>query len=192
MQKLEDIGLCLSNNAEWLSIVISGMALALSAVLPALERHRSTQYEKREQARLICAWCPQDPYEYVVNDGLRNLSMMPVTLRNDSNLPVYNVVVSSGAYQGAAPEMLRGDINCTAVGTLPPGTFSVLTPYPGEGMGIRIEAVIAFSDAQGLSWVRSARGTLREIDDPYRHMELALPVTIWGKREPLARHKEIN
>lgn len=85
---------------------------------------------------------------------------------------------------GAGSAIYYGDDFCTAIGTLPPGTYTAHIPYMGRGMGVRSEAAIAFTDSEGVSWQRDATGKLEIISDPYSTMKLSLPVGVWGELSP--------
>lgn len=85
---------------------------------------------------------------------------------------------------GAGSAIYYGDDFCTAIGTLPPGTYTAHIPYMGRGMGVMPEAAIAFTDSEGVSWQRDATGKLEKISDPYSTMKLSLPVGVWGDLSP--------
>ena len=106
-------------------------------------------------------------------------------LRNASESPVYDVIVTCVGISGAGPEP-RGEDNGrdfpyrTCVGTLPPGTWYVWLPTGGAGMHIRTAPEGAFTDAGGISWVRRGNGKLEEIgSEPALFYKLDLPLG-WG------------
>lgn len=52
---------------------------------------------------------------------------MKVSVNNGSNQPIYDVVLTSGTYQGAGADYLSGTNNTVCVGTVPPGRFAFET-----------------------------------------------------------------
>lgn len=104
---------------------------------------------------------------------------MQVIVNNDSNQPVYNVNLTSGAYAGGGQPFLQGDEFAVSIGTLPPGRYTAYVPYPGVGMGIRIEAAMSFTDIRGKSWIRDAVGGLTKTTDPYEAFDIGLPPSNW-------------
>lgn len=107
-------------------------------------------------------------------------------LRNMSDAPVYNVIVTCVGISGAGPNA-KGEDNghdypCRAcVGILPPGTWYAWLPTSGSGMHVRTAPEAAFTDANGRSWVRRGNGKLEEIEtEPVSFYGLGLPVS-WGE-----------
>lgn len=102
----------------------------------------------------------------------------------DHDQPIYDVVLTSGAYQGAGSDYLSGTDFTTCIGTVPPGKFTAYVPYPGEGMHARVESAIAFRDNKGNDWIRDAKGILSEIKtNPYEYLKLDLPPENWQSLE---------
>lgn len=140
---------------------------------------------KRHQPSRISAW-----YE-----GGRNRTDHPednrfawrfVVLRNESESPVYDVIVTCVGISGAGPSF-KGEDNGPAfpdrvcVGTLPPGAWYIWLPTAGHGMGVRTAPETAFVDANGISWVRRGNGRLEEISmDPASLYRLPLPLPWHG------------
>lgn len=140
---------------------------------------------KRYQPSRISAW-----YE-----GGRNRTDQPkdnrfvwqlVVLRNESESPVYDVIVTCVGISGAGPSF-KGEDNRPAfpdrvcVGTLPPGAWYTWLPTEGHGMGVRMAPETAFTDANGTSWVRRGNGSLEEIPmEPTSFYRLPLPLTWYG------------
>lgn len=59
-----------------------------------------------------------------------------------------------------------------------------LCSYPGEGMHVRVESVIAFRDNKGNNWIRNAKGVLSEIKmNSYEYLKLDLPPDNWQSLE---------
>ena len=109
---------------------------------------------------------------------------MKVSIDNGSDQPIYDVVLTSGTYQGAGSDYLRGTDFTACIGTVPPGKFATYVPYPGEGMHTRVESAIAFRDNKGNNWIRDAKGILSEIKtNPYEYLKLDLPPENWQSLE---------
>ena len=86
----------------------------------------------------------------------------------DHDQPIYDVVLTSGAYQGAGSDYLSGTDFTTCIGTVPPGKFTAYVPYPGKGN----------------DWIRDAKGILSEIKtNPYEYLKLDLPPENWQSLE---------
>ena len=140
---------------------------------------------KRHQPSRISAW-----YE-----GDRNRTDQPednrfvwqfVVLRNESESPVYDVIVTCVGISGAGPSF-KGEDNRPAypnrvcAGMLPPGAWCIWLPTEGHGMGVRTAPETAFTDASGTSWVRRGNGRLEEIPmEPTSFYRLPLPLTWHG------------
>lgn len=79
---------------------------------------------------------------------------------------------------------MSGTNNTVCAGTVPPGGFTTYVPYPGEGMHVRVESVIAFRDNKGNNWIRNAKGVLSEIKtNSYEYLKLDLPPDNWQSLE---------
>lgn len=107
-------------------------------------------------------------------------------LRNESESPVYDVIVTCVGISGAGPSF-KGEDNLptfpsrVCVGTLPPGAWCIWLPTEGSGMGVRTAPETAFTDANGTSWVRRGNGKLEEIPmEPTWFYRLPLPLTWRG------------
>ena len=115
---------------------------------------------------------------------VENSPLMKVSVNNGSDQPIYDVVLTSGTYQGAGADYLSGTNNTVCVGTVPPGRFTTYVPYPGEGMHVCVESVIAFRDNKGNNWIRNAKGVLSEIKtNSYEYLKLDLPPDNWQSLE---------
>lgn len=140
------------------------------------------QIAKFEQANEISSWVVHDSKGGV--QMVENSPLMKVSVNNGSDQPIYDVVLTSGTYQGAGADYLSGTNNTVCVGTVPPGRFTTYVPYPGEGMHVRVESVIAFRDNKGNNWIRNAKGVLSEIKtNSYEYLKLDLPPDNWQSLE---------
>ena len=132
---------------------------------------------KLAQANMISTWLVSDANgELLVSNDSKTVD---VIVNNDSKQPIYNVVLTTGTYQGAGQPFLKGNEFTSSIGTVPPGRYKTRVPYPGSGMHIIIESAITFTDVRGLSWLRDATGVLREIDDAYKALGVKLPPSNW-------------
>lgn len=161
-----------------------GALIAAFCQINQTKRNREDDI-KRHQPSRISAW-----YE-----GGRNRTDQPegnrfvwrfVVLRNESESPVYDVIVTCVGISGAGPSFKGEDNRPTfpdriCVGTLPPGAWYIWLPTQGSGMGVRTAPETAFVDANGISWVRRGNGRLEEISmDPASFYRLSLPLPWHG------------
>ena len=156
---------------------------ALIAALWQIDQNKRNREDdiKRYQPSRISAW-----YE----EG-RNRTDQPednrffwrfVVLRNESESPVYDVIVTCVGISGAGPSF-KGEDNRpdfpdrVCVGTLPPGAWCIWLPTGGSGMGVRTAPETAFVDANGIPCVRRGNGRLEEISmEPASFYRLSLPL----------------
>ncbi|MDH7873947.1 hypothetical protein [Bifidobacterium catenulatum] len=82
-------------------------------------REKDRKEEERAQAVLVSAWATPDGDGYLENEAERKIV---VTVCNGSFQPVYNAIISMGAIQGGAPELITGD-DAVPIGTLLPGKY---------------------------------------------------------------------
>ena len=145
-------------------------------------REKDRKEEERAQAVLVSAWATPDGDGYLANEAERKIV---VTVCNGSFQPVYNAVISMGAIQGGAPELITGD-DAVPIGTLLPGKYQVEVSKPPPGMCAKFNASLGFTDSKGLSWARDAKGKLFQIDEHlYDYFELSLPVGVLGALAPV-------
>lgn len=172
--------------AELILQSIAGIATSVGVIISLYQIHREKELrlkeEKRCQAKRISFW-----YEEAgdrtdrPHDG--RYAWKAVLLRNASESPVYNVVITCVGISGAGPNA-KGEDNghdypCrTCVGVLPPGTWYAWLPTYGSGMCVRTAPEAAFTDANGRSWVRRGNGKLEEIE--------AEPASFYGLDRPAA------
>lgn len=134
-------------------------------------RKKDRQEAERSQAVLVSAWVTP----FGVGSMIAQQRII-VAVCNGGSQPVYNAVVSMGAIQGAAPELIAGD-GAVPIGTLPPGKYKVRVPEPPHGMHTKFNASVGFTDSRGLSWTRDAKGNLIQTKEhPYAYFKLSLPV----------------
>lgn len=166
---------------------------ALDVVRESVRRgsERLLHEERTEgrQAERVSAWFEEGPDRGRPQSN--NFVWQYVVLRNASESPVYNVVVTCVGLQGAGPlpkgEDNRGAYPCRCfVAALPPGLWGVWLPTYGQGMSVVLAPEVAFRDAHGVSWVRRGNGTLERItSDPVTFYGVGLPCP-WGSCERVA------
>lgn len=149
------------------------------------ERAKNHEEEERSQAVLVSAWI--NPNVNRCRDDVVN-SQSVIIVNNAGSQPVYDVVITAGAIQGAAPSVLTGDDVAVPVGTLPPGQYEICVPMPSPGMHTRFNAAIGFTDTYGQSWIRDAAGKLSKVKKrPYEYFDLSLPIEGWGTLTPVVQ-----
>lgn len=135
------------------------------------EDERQKMAEKLAQPSSIAAWLEREPTGETC-----------IVIRNDSDLPVYEVVATivvtngAGCYKG---EDLGSSYQYRKIlDLIPPGLHSVVIDMGGfYGMHRHPLVEIAFVCAKGKSWVRRGDGALDELDvSPFNYYELGLPI----------------
>lgn len=176
---------------EIVDVVIQGVigVATVAAVAIALWQVRSDKRvredtENRSQAEQISSWFEhlEDCGDYPKDS---RFVWQCVLLRNNSEAPVYDVVLTCVGVRGAGPapkgENNGSDYPCRCcVKILPPGEWMVWLPTNGSGMHVVLAPEMAFTDARGLSWVRRGDGALKGISKiPEEFYSLLQPVS-WG------------
>jgi hypothetical protein len=170
--------------ATWAGAIFAGSAIVVALWQIARERRqrkhteeKALAAEERAQAVKFSAWF--DTSLAVSEDGGGSL-----VVRNASNVPIYRVVVTLVFAQGAGPrtgeamsQLLSegaGDMgSMQGVFVIPPGTWRVVVGAGWSGMHARPPAEVAFMDAEGMSWVRRASGSLEKLpQEPFEYFEL--------------------
>lgn len=172
------VGIVLS----YISIQSSNAANEISREQFTYSKSRDRENEIRAQAVLVSAWMITSDVD--TSGDSRHLV---VNVRNGDTQPVYDGVISTGAIQGAAPELFTGEY-AVPVGTIPPGEYQVTVPRPPSGMGIRFNASIGFTDSAGISWTRDAKGQLKQIKKhPYEFFKIPMPVQEFAELSPVQK-----
>lgn len=127
--------------------------------------------EKLAQPSSIAAWLEREP-----------TGDTRIVIRNDSDLPAYEVVATIVVTHGAGcrkGEDLESPYQYRKIlDLIPPGLHSVSIDMGGfYGMHRHPVVEIAFVCAKGKSWVRRGDDALDELDAlPFSHYELGLPI----------------
>lgn len=176
--------------ATWAGAAATSGALWLAILgLRNERRHRiaaenaATERAHRSQAEAVFAWyagftpgtepAPVGGYDSLI-------------VRNDSNLPVYDAVVSLVLVQGAGARTseqlaehphLRYTLRKETF-VIPPGTWRFRIVEGWRGMSSRAGAEVAFRDVRGSSWVRRADGALEELQErPFELLNVSRPIS---------------
>lgn len=148
------------------AVSISLLAFFFSVYTYWSNRSREKVHEQEKQAGDVSTWFDSgDPRMCV--------------LRNGSQNPVYDVVLTAVAVQGAAPHRSE-DMDWKrlfAFAALPPGDSAFNGLDTNGGMGLVFQPEVAFRDSKGVSWVRRADGSLEVIpDNPIDYYKIGRPV----------------
>lgn len=169
-------------------------AATLGTLIAAFCQNNQTKRDreddiKRHQPSRISAWYEEGRIRTDQPEDNRFVWQF-VVLRNESESPVYDAIVTCVGISGAGPSFKGEDNrpvfpNRVCVGTLPPGAWYIWLPTEGHGMGVRTAPETAFTDANGTSWVRRGNGRLEEIPmEPASFYRLSLPLP-WRRCEKL-------
>lgn len=135
------------------------------------EDERQKMAEKLAQPSSIAAWLERD-----------STGESHIVIRNDSDLPVYEVVativVTNGAGCSRGEDLDSSHQYKKILDLIPPGLHSVTIDMGGfYGMHRHPLVEIAFICAKGKSWVRRGDGALDELDvSPFNYYKLGLPI----------------
>lgn len=182
--------------AEWVGVIGTwlgsiGTTGAMFAALRQLrlerairkeeESHRAKEQKrrdgeiKREQANKINSWIhPENESKAVIV--------------NDSNQPIYGVVIHLVISVGAGPQTsesvsaMSGDFcpndNRYLRWMVPPGTYLMSLEHTWGGMTRKPGVEISFTDARGEHWVRRNNGTVEPLPNrPFEYFKVENP---WG------------
>jgi hypothetical protein len=161
-------------STDWISAIAQAVAAVgtVGTLVFALMQIRTEREERkraeadakkrgrRSQAEKISAW--------VTSYGEVDT---PIAMRNASDAPIYNVIVSLVLIQGAGPRTGRewlaldnsGYAYFSFLSSVPPGQTYTTVSGGWGGMGRRPGVEIAFTDSADRSWLRTATGRLEEL-----------------------------
>lgn len=148
-------------NSHWLGDLatwISGLGIVATFIIGFIqinnERKIRKQKERREQAERISA--------FIIKE---TPAKTKVALLNLSSEPIYEVIVSIAAFQGASisPTKKVSFQYTSFLSVVPPGKSFTHISGGYHGMSFHPSIEIAFRDVKGKNWVRTGRGTLKEI-----------------------------
>lgn len=206
-----------SNSINWAAVEAIGVVLAFGAAFWQLRRERVARLkqeandriaaqeiatrEERAQADLLSAWIAWQ------DDESPNLTNW-IAVQNSSNEPIYELILSVVAFQGAGdtgedgPPFLH-PAHCAFLSVAPPGLCYVTMGGGYSGMGFHPSIEVAFTDRSGKHWKRTGRGRIVQLDVPapdYYDVPLPLPWALpmraidpdhyWDDR--VAHHPELS
>lgn len=156
-----------SDPAAWLVSVGTVGALFLGFLQYRRNSQRSEQRLHTEQAKDITAWV-------VSNNGVNAW----LAVSNQSKNPIYEVILTLVAFQGAGSIDGKGvpiDFR-EFLSVVPPGLYYAHT-HGNSGMSFHPSAHVAFTDSYGNNWARDGKGQLKEINQsPVEYFELPRPL----------------
>jgi hypothetical protein len=147
----------MSDITDWLTAIGTVGAVVTALYFSTRDGRRAAQRERRHQADLVTAW-------------IENMegTTCNIKVTNASPQPVYYLVVSLVAVQGAFRKTAVGDRLSdasslrTLVGLVTPGTTWTTIQSRGGAMNLRFGVEVAFQDTAGVCWLRTGQGKLKE------------------------------
>ena len=133
-------------------ICFIGTPVALIALIYQIYKDKKEYNEK--QANLVAVWIDTD----MTNNGTS-----VVIISNDSELPIYEVVVSRDMIFENESLESKTTNNCAYINTVPSGKYQIEIKNSGGGMCKQFEASITFRDVRGKYWSRNATGRIKSI-----------------------------
>lgn len=168
----------------WAGSIFTGLTLAAALLQIGNERIQRRKVERerelvsrREQATKVSAWIIK-PYDFPIW----------TIISNSSHEPVFNVIVSLVAIQGAGPPRDAAEAPFdyqyrNAISVVPPGTCQLSIESGGHGMNLHLGLEIAFTDSASHHWVRKGNGELAEIaKNPVDYYHMIRPLS-WSYPE---------
>jgi hypothetical protein len=162
--------------AEWFAAIGTISAVFVAIWAATLEARKSRKRDLFSQANSVAA-CP-------ISFGIVPKNHILIT--NNSNLPIYDVLLSYGVSYGAGPTYQKGNKYQVFIRRIPHGEFFSVEPKNlGKGMHTQNGISISFRDSRGVFWRRDARGMLvKTKGDPFEEMEIVHPVVNWTNITP--------
>ena len=106
----------LTNVSDIFTVGISVISIVIAFMSYDYVKNHDRQIAKFEQANEISSWVVHDSKGGV--QMVENSPLMKVSVNNGSDQPIYDVVLTSGTYQGAGADYLSGTNNTVCVGTV--------------------------------------------------------------------------
>ncbi|TXF72884.1 hypothetical protein FUA19_06440 [Bacillus subtilis] len=170
------MGIDMGDIATWFGSLGTIAALGLAYYQLHTDRLATREDEKRNQAKKISVW---------IDSENRNAEMC-YSIQNVSDSPVYQGIITLVGIQGAGPPKCGENVDegyeyRVKLVTIPPGKFYAVSNSGGKGMHIEYGVEIAFTDSNGIHWLRRSNGKLEEIKkSPLEFYSISLPVG-WSK-----------
>lgn len=164
--------------AEWFAAIGSVGAVIVALFVATRESRLRRKENTRKQADSISAW----PIYF----GLLHSKKL-VIISNNTQLPIYDVLVSFGVAYGAGQGYSEGDDYQSMILRVPPGEYFVKSPKDyGGGMHTQLGVAISFRDVNGKFWLRDATGVLTELFiPPFDFMKVSQPISSWEHLDPV-------
>jgi hypothetical protein len=163
-------------NVTWLGDIatwVSGIGIVSTFIIGFIqinnERKIRKEKERKEQAERISA--------FIVKE---TPSKTTVALLNLSSEPIYEVIVSVSSFQGPSgthPQSVSRQYT-SFLSVVPPGKSFTFVDGKYHELSFHPAIEIAFKDVKGKNWVRTGRGTIKEIGKP--------PVEYYNLHRPLS------
>lgn len=175
------MGSFLKDPAPIITSVVAIVSLLLATFNYFYIYRKDAQETKYSRANQVSSWVKSLNKIELSNSRKVESPDGLIVIDNGSNSPIFNAVVTFGAITGAEGSYLTGDGFAAEVGTIPPGKWLAKAPYPGFSMHLQLGTAICFTDVRGNSWLRDAKGSLRQVySDPPFYMKLTVPAEIRG------------
>jgi hypothetical protein len=162
----------------WLAAIGTILAVVVALGLAGREGRQRRRQQERLEAELVTAWL-----ERMGGPTVQGPEPAIIVVVNGSQQLAYKVIASLVPVRGAISDDFRQKIGRSAAdfrafkGELPPGRTNLEVEWPGGGMHIRFGVELAFRDAGGRNWIRTADGQLKRIQ--------VEPIDHYGLNEPL-------
>ena len=154
---------------EGLRDIICSIGTPVALIALIYQIYKDRRYNIEKQANSVAAWIDMD---------ITEIGTAVVIISNDSELPIYEVVVSRDLLYKNESEESKNDNNCVYIQTVSSGKYKVDVQSTGGGMNKKFEASITFRDARGKYWSRNAAGKIKAIkQNSIDYRELVRPVS---------------
>lgn len=126
--------------------IISSCGTIIAILALAYQWYKDRRERKEWQARSVSAWIKYEPFSAVAF----------VNVSNQSNLPIYEVVISIDPYEND----IQTGRKCTVVQCIPPGIHCYEVPFQLSGMHMKFGASLSFRDCFENAWTRKSNGKM--------------------------------
>lgn len=134
--------------------VVGGLGTITALVISLYNFIKMRKDEQSKQASSVSAWLEMDEIaKNFINES-------PVTIRNASDSPIYDVVISAEIINKGYDPIGKGDERCKFFDLVPPGKYYTSIQLD-HGMCRHFNVSISFKDKNNISWTRDARGKLK-------------------------------
>ena len=148
----------------WEAFSAIGTVLAVVVALWQIKKQsdeRNSDLEK-EQASKVSGWISGGNPE--IEEDRVNAVYTNANIRNNSNLPIYNVYLLSSHMRANDDPMTMSISHYVHFDIIPPGDENVLVGTAGSGGGDHPALALLFGDSKGAIWFRTTKGGLMKLD----------------------------